>query len=86
MDVKEIIDVFEQSPQKFQREAIREAIQQKDQIIPELLALVESPEWRPVEKMWTTIQLYEEAKTRPGKIPQYVLNFLKNGQYSTFTE
>jgi len=44
MDVKEIIDVFEQSPQKFQREAIREAIQQKDQIIPELLALVESPE------------------------------------------
>ena len=44
MDVTNIIATFEQSPRKFPQTAINEAIRQKDQIVPELLALIENPE------------------------------------------
>ena len=43
MDVREIIAQFEESPQKFPRDAVTEAIRQKYEVIPELLAIIDDP-------------------------------------------
>src|SRR5271157_4286293 len=43
MDVNEIIAKFEEPPEKFPRQALEEAIKQKEDIIPELLAVINDP-------------------------------------------
>jgi hypothetical protein len=43
MDIRDIIAKFEESPRKFPRDAIGEAIRQEDAVIPELLAMIDDP-------------------------------------------
>ena len=43
MDIRDIIAKFKEFPPKFPRDAISEAIRQKDKIIPELLAIINDP-------------------------------------------